>query len=95
MKVGRIGALFAAVALIAIAVVQLRAEQARVAADSLQLEGSWMELRRELCELRASVARLRSPERIHDRVDWFYVEVEPPEGEFVNVRRERVALNGQ
>lgn len=92
MKVMRIGALLGAFATIAIAVVCLRAQQARVVAESLELEGQWMSLRRELCELQASVARLRAPERIHDRVDWFYVAVEPPEGEFVSAPRERIVL---
>lgn len=53
---------------LALAVVHLRAEQARCAARMLKSEGDRIALRGELWELQASVARLKSPVEIHDRL---------------------------
>lgn len=68
---------FAAVAL---ALVQVRAEQARSAASALAAEAEWIELRRELWSLQTQVARLRTPAQVHDRVKWFDVGIAPPGG---------------
>ena len=68
---------FAAVAL---ALVEVRAEQARSAASALAAEAEWIQLRRELWSLQTQVARLRTPTQVHDRVEWFNVGISPPGG---------------
>ena len=65
--------------LIAFAGLHLRAEQARSAARTLALESRWVELRRELWGVQTEVARLRAPERIHEWLERFEVELAPPE----------------
>ncbi len=54
---------------VALCVVHLRAEQARVAAEILSSEARRVELRREMWTLQMSVARLRTPAQIRDRVE--------------------------
>lgn len=77
MNVFRAGVLLAALTLLAIAVVSLRADQARCAARMLSLESDWVALRHELWDVQAGVARLRAPTRIHDRVLWLGTDVVP------------------
>ena len=75
-------ALLVALAGIALAIVCLRAEQTRIAAKTLRLEDRWIRQRRELWALQTSIARLRTPDRIRERVhyeDWFDVDLSPPE----------------
>ena len=64
---------------LALAVVGLRAEQARCAARTLAAEARWHELRRELWAVQAEAARLRSPERIHTSVAFFETGLRPPQ----------------
>ena len=78
MTVPRVCALLGIFALLALAVVYLRTEQARCAARALALESTWIEMRRELWSLQTTSSRLRAPGRIHDRVGWFETGVVPP-----------------
>lgn len=54
---------------IALAVVCLRTEQTRCAADLLRHEARWIELRRQSWALQARAARLSAPARVHQRLD--------------------------
>ena len=74
----RVTTLVAAFAGIALAVVYLRTEQARSAARALAHESAWIELRRELWQTQAAVARLRAPEQIHGRMGWMMTDLSPP-----------------
>jgi hypothetical protein len=71
----RAGFLIGAVALLALAVVTLRSEQARAAARTVALESRWIESRRELWKLQTGVARLRAPGRLHGSLEWFGAEL--------------------
>ena len=71
-------ALLVALSGIAFAVVWSRGEQTRVAARILNHEARWVELRRELWAVQTSVARLRTPQRVYDRYDWFGIDLDPP-----------------
>jgi len=64
--------------------VRLRMEQDRCATRVLRLEARWVDLRRECWALQTRAARLRSPQRIHDRVEQLSVRLLPP-SERVNV----------
>ena len=74
MTAGRICTLLVAFAVIALAVVYLRAEQTRCAARTLAIESMRITVRRELWRVQAGVARLQAPTRIRDRMDWFQTE---------------------
>ncbi len=63
---------------IALALVYLRVEQTRCAAQTLALETKWVETRRELWSLQAATARLRTPGRVHDRMVWLETDLVPP-----------------
>ncbi|MBI4717216.1 MAG: hypothetical protein HY763_05385 [Planctomycetes bacterium] len=78
MTAFRVCVLFAALALLALAVVYLRTEQTRSAARTLKLESRWVELRRELWQAQTGVARLQAPEQVHDRLGWFQSDLVPP-----------------
>ncbi len=78
MSAWRISVLAALFAVIALAVVFLRAEQTRAAGRTLRLEAQWVQARRDLWLSRSGVARLRSPEQVHDRAARFGSEVLPP-----------------
>ena len=54
---------------VAIAAVHMRVEQTRCAARLLSVEADRVQIRRELWETQARAARLRSPQRVHDRLD--------------------------
>ncbi|UCF33103.1 MAG: hypothetical protein JSV78_12295 [Phycisphaerales bacterium] len=73
--------LVVAFSLVALGVVYLRTEQSRSAAEALKLEAEWIELRRERWTLQARAARLRTPERIHECVQTFEVDLSPPSTE--------------
>ena len=70
--------LLACFALLALAVVHLRSEQTRCAGRIATIDGRWLELRSELWSLQTRTARLRSPQRIHDRVASFQTGLVPP-----------------
>ncbi len=72
--------LLVAIALMALSVVYLRAEQTRSAAGALALEARWVKARRHLWSLQAQVARLRSPDHIHARMKWLDEELYRPDG---------------
>jgi hypothetical protein len=95
LTVARGCALLASFAAIAIGVVQLRAEQARCAARLLGMEAQKVSLRRELWSLQARTARLRAPQRVHDRVAFFETGLVPPGFEEPAGRVERVVSNRQ
>lgn len=78
MTAGRALVVLGAFTLIALAVVFLRIEQAGSAARAMAAERRWIELRRDLWAVEANVSRLRAPGRIHDRVGWFRVGLQPP-----------------
>lgn len=67
--------LISALTCLALAVVYLRVEQARTAARTLALETRWMELRRELWSVQTGVARLRSPARLYDSLNFFEADL--------------------
>ncbi|MGB0716236.1 MAG: hypothetical protein ACPGXK_10180 [Phycisphaerae bacterium] len=54
---------------LALATVGLRLEQTRAAARAVKFELKQVEARRELWAVQARMARLRSPERIRERVE--------------------------
>lgn len=68
MSVGRVCVLVMALGAVAMAAVHLRAEQTRCAADLMNMEARWMDLRREWWTLQARAARLRAPERIRGQM---------------------------
>jgi len=68
LNAGRVCVLVTALGAIALAAVHLRAEQTRCAADLMNLEARWINLRREWWTLQARAARLRAPERIRGQV---------------------------
>ena len=73
MTAGRACTGVIALAAVALAVVCLRAEQTRVASQALSLERRFVALRGELWQLQTGVARLRTPARLQERVEWFDV----------------------
>ena len=77
---------------IALVVVHLRSEQTRCAARLAGMDGRWVELRRELWGVQTRVARLRSPERIHDRVAAFGTGLVPPGVDGDTRPNERLAI---
>ena len=91
MTVARGCVLLAAFAGIALTVVHLRAEQTRCAARMVVIDADWVRLRRDLWGLQTRIARLRSPERIHDRVAAFQTGLVPPGFDEVSKRTERLA----
>ena len=91
MTVARGCVLLAAFAGIALTVVHLRAEQTRCAARMVAIDADWVRLRRDLWGLQTRIARLRSPERIHDRVSAFQTGLVPPGFDPVSKRTERLA----
>lgn len=93
MTVARGCALLAAFAAIALSVVHLRAEQTRCTARIVAIDADWVRLRRDLWGLQTRSARLRSPERIHDRVAAFQTGLVPPGFDEGSRRTERVAFN--
>lgn len=68
MNVGRVCVVAAALVVIALVVVHLRAEQTRSAARLLTLESRWVQLRREAWTLQTRAARLQTPQRLHERM---------------------------
>ncbi|UCE61259.1 MAG: hypothetical protein JSU63_05815 [Phycisphaerales bacterium] len=78
MTVGRAAILLVALAVIALAVVYVRSEQTRCAANTLALESKMVQQRRDLWRLQVAVARLQAPSRVRERVDWFRAELIPP-----------------
>ncbi len=87
----RVCALLVALSGIAFAVVWSRAEQTRVAARILKHEARWVHLRRELWAIQTGVARLRTPQRVYDRYEWFGTDLDPPGGKSRPRRAVRLA----
>jgi len=63
---------------IALTVVHLRGEETRCAARILAHESRQVALRRDLWSLQGRIARLRTPERVRDRVASFQTGLVPP-----------------
>ena len=78
MTIVRGSALLAAFAVIALSVVHLRAEQTRCAARVLKIESDWVRFRGDLWSLQTRIARMRAPDRIHDRVTYLATGLVPP-----------------
>lgn len=78
MTLTRASALLATFAALALGVVHLRAEQTRSAARVLKIESDWVRLRGDLWSLQIRNARMRAPDRIHDRATYFAAGVVPP-----------------
>lgn len=70
--------LLAAFAAIALSVVHLRAEQTRCAARVLKIESDWVRYRGDLWGLQTRSARMRAPDRIHDRATYLATGLVPP-----------------
>ncbi len=79
--------------LIALAAVYLRTEQTRAAARALAAELHRVEVRRELWDVQASVARLRAPEEIRTRVTRFDEELLPPTADGADTSVGELALS--
>lgn len=81
MKLARVFGLIAALTGIALTLVYLRAEQVRSAARIANAEAEWARLRTELWAAQARSARLRTPRRLHDRIEDLRTDlVTPGEG---------------
>jgi len=78
LNAARLVILIAAFAGLGLGVVYVRTEQARSAARTLALELQWIELRGQWWELQGGVARMRTPERIRDRLGWYQSDLKPP-----------------
>lgn len=78
MNFVRVGAVFAALGAVALGVVYLRTCQVRLVNHALAHEARVIALRAELWRLDATVARLRAPRAMHDRVSWFDVDLAAP-----------------
>lgn len=78
MTIARGCTLLAAFAAIALSVVHLRAEQTRCAARVLRIESDWVRLRGDLWSLQTRIARMRAPDRIHDRATYLATGLVPP-----------------
>lgn len=78
MTMFRVCVLFGALVGVALTLVHLRVEQTRYAAKILALESRWIDLRRELWQAQTFTARLRTPGRLHDRMEWFDTDLTPP-----------------
>ncbi len=92
---GRLAGVLAILALLALALVHVRAEQARLAALSLAHESRLVQLRAQLWEVRSSLARLRAPRALHERLCWFDAELMAPGDEPVLTRAVQLAYTGQ
>ena len=73
MTGGRLLTLIVALAGVALVVVGLRTQQTRCVAELLKLESQWTELRREWWALQTRKARIRAPDRIHQRMEFIPV----------------------
>ncbi len=93
MTVARGFALSVVFTVIALTVVHLRAEQTRCAARIVAIDTDWVRLRRDLWGLQTRIARLRAPERIHDRVAAFQPGLVPPGFDEGFRRTERLATS--
>lgn len=91
MTVARGCALLICFTAIALTVLHLRSEQTRSAARLAAMDARWVELRRDLWGVQTRIARLRSPERIHDRVIAFQTGLVPPGYDAVHKPEERLA----
>ena len=92
MTVARGCTLLACFTVIALTVVHLRSEQTRSAARLASMDAKWVDLRRELWGVQTRIARLRCPERIHDRVTAFQTGLVPPGYDETGKNEERLAV---
>lgn len=74
----RVGTLVAALCVVAVGVVHLRAEQTRSAARTLRLEADRLALQSKLWTLEARTARHRAPQRLHERIENLNPDLSPP-----------------
>lgn len=80
-------------AAIALGVVAMRQAQASTAVRVLAHESQWVSLRRELWQVQARVARLKSPVRVFHRVGWFHNTLVPPNENGGEKSSTRMVLN--
>ena len=78
MTVGRGVVLLLTFVILAVCGVHLRAEETRLAARIQKLRAERAALRRESWALQVEIARLRTPDRIRDRVDRWQLQVQAP-----------------
>ncbi len=78
MRTTRTCCLVFSLAMVALAVVHLRAEQTRTASSLLRLESRWVALRREWWGLQSQAARMHAPKRIHDRLQLINADLVAP-----------------
>ncbi len=78
MTVGRGCMLLGVFAALALGVVHLRGERTRCAAAVLRIESDWVRLRGDLWGLQTRIARMRAPDRIHDRATYLATGLLPP-----------------
>lgn len=71
--------------------VDLRTEEARLAARIEALRAERVELRREAWALQMEAARLSTPTQIRERADRWRLEVRAPWSEFVDLNASRLA----
>jgi hypothetical protein len=79
------------VTLLALALVHLRAEQVRCAGRIAAAEADWVRLRRDLWAVQTRAARLRTPQRLHERVESLQAELVHPTDEVARRSRTRLA----
>ncbi len=79
MTAWRLGVLCALLVCIALSLVLVRTAQTGAASRMLRAQYAMIQLRRELWHVQASVARLRSPIKLHQRLEWFDTGLVPPE----------------
>jgi len=74
----RVSVVLGGMMVLALALVHLRVEKTRSAARALEMERQCLVLRRELWQVQTSLAGLRAPKRIHERVEVLQAGVIPP-----------------
>lgn len=92
--IGRTLVVFGLLAMTAVAVVHIRAEQTRCVHRILKMEREWVEARRELWAIETRGARARTPERVRSRVAMQRDDLVPPEADTVVRGSAQVADRG-
>lgn len=80
---------------IAIVAVWLRVERAQIAYRNHQLARQEIELTRAIDQAKSSIARLRAPERVQDRISKMQVSALPPESRSAANGSDRLAQNNR
>lgn len=90
MSLSRLGLLLGLFTLVALALVGLRVAQAQSVSRALKYEAQWIEARRRLWNVQAVVSRLKTPQRVRERVSRLESEVIPPGEEATSMQSVRL-----